>query len=113
VAVNTPLVELLGATGCVGSAVLRELARRPVRIGAVARRPARVPADARARIEVRATDLTAPGAIAEAVAGADVVIHAVRGPRRRRSGRRPETPLDEALRRTVAFCASGREEALS
>jgi dTDP-4-keto-6-deoxyhexose 4-ketoreductase len=77
VAVNPPLVVLLGATGFVGSAVLRELARRPLRVRAVSRRPAPVPADARAQIEVRAADLTAPGAIAEAVAGADVVIHTV------------------------------------
>jgi dTDP-4-keto-6-deoxyhexose 4-ketoreductase len=33
--------------------------------------------DARAQIEVRATDLTAPGAVAEVVAGADMVIHTV------------------------------------
>ncbi|MFD5013013.1 NAD-dependent epimerase/dehydratase [Streptomyces chartreusis] len=76
-AVNPPLVVLLGATGFVGSAVLRELARRPLRIRAVSRRPAPVPAGARADIEVRAADLTGPGAVAEAVAGADVVIHTV------------------------------------
>ncbi|GAA1015460.1 oxidoreductase [Streptomyces sp. F-3] len=76
-AVNPPLVTLLGATGFVGSAVLRELARRPLRIRAVSRRPAPVPPDARAEIEVHTADLTAPGAVAEAVAGADVVIHTV------------------------------------
>jgi dTDP-4-keto-6-deoxyhexose 4-ketoreductase len=77
VAVNPPLVVLLGATGFVGSAVLRELAGRPLRVRAVSRRPAPVPAGARATVEVRAADLTAPGAMAEAVEGADVVIHTV------------------------------------
>jgi dTDP-4-keto-6-deoxyhexose 4-ketoreductase len=76
-AVNPPLVALLGASGFVGSAVLRELATRPVRVRAVSRRPVTVPADARAEVEVLAADLTEPGRMAEAVAGADVVIHMV------------------------------------
>ncbi|CAM3819426.1 NAD(P)-dependent oxidoreductase [Nocardiopsis rhodophaea] len=75
--VKHPLVVLLGATGFLGSAVLRECARRPVRIRAVARRPSAVPADARAEIEVRTADLTEPGAMAAAVADADVIIHTV------------------------------------
>ncbi|WP_241193104.1 NAD-dependent epimerase/dehydratase [Streptomyces sp. ADI98-10] len=74
---KTPLITLLGATGFVGSAVLRELARRPVRIRAVSRRPAVVPAGARAEIEVFTTDLTEPGRMAEAVKGADIVVHTV------------------------------------
>ncbi|KNB52381.1 oxidoreductase [Streptomyces caatingaensis] len=72
-----PLVAVLGASGFIGSAVLRELARGPWRIRAVSRRPAAVPAGARAAVEVRTADLTAPGATAEAVRDADVVIHAV------------------------------------
>ncbi|TVL94147.1 NAD(P)-dependent oxidoreductase [Streptomyces sp. SAJ15] len=75
-AVNPPLITLLGATGFVGSALLRELAGRPVRVRAVSRRPAVVPADARAEIEVRAADLTEPGEMAAAVAGAHIVVHA-------------------------------------
>ncbi|WP_424187234.1 NAD-dependent epimerase/dehydratase family protein [Actinokineospora sp. G85] len=74
---NPPLVVLLGATGFIGSAVLRELAGRDLRVRAVARRPAAVPAHARARIEVHTADLTEPGRMAEAVAGADIVVHAI------------------------------------
>ncbi|MFB7513103.1 NAD-dependent epimerase/dehydratase family protein [Streptomyces sp. NPDC056144] len=74
---NTPLIVVLGAAGFVGSAVLRELARHPVRVRAVSRRPSPVPAGARARIDVVRADLTEPGAMAAAVAGADVVIHAL------------------------------------
>ena len=76
-ALNPPLVVLLGASGFVGSAVLRELATRPIRVRAVSRRPAPVPAGARAEVEVLTADLREPGRMAEAVAGADVVIHAV------------------------------------
>ncbi|MGP4087114.1 NAD-dependent epimerase/dehydratase family protein [Streptomyces sp. KR55] len=70
----TPTIALLGATGFVGSAVLRELAARPVRIRAVSRRPAAVPPGARADVEVRAADLTEPGETAAAVADADAVV---------------------------------------
>lgn len=70
-------VVLLGATGFVGSAVLRRLAAHPVRVRAVSRRPARVPDGATAEIEVHARDLTAPGAVADVVADADVVVHTV------------------------------------
>lgn len=73
-AVNPPRIALLGATGFIGSAVLRELAARPVRVRAVSRRPAPVPPGARADIEVRAADLTEPGEMAAAVADADVVV---------------------------------------
>ncbi|WP_262386753.1 NAD-dependent epimerase/dehydratase [Streptomyces sp. TRM49041] len=75
-AVNPPphRIALLGATGFVGSAVLRELAARPVRLRAVSRRPAAIPADGRAEIDVHTADLTEPGAMAAAVAGADVIV---------------------------------------
>ncbi|GAA2937175.1 hypothetical protein GCM10020221_36170 [Streptomyces thioluteus] len=43
----------------------------------MSRRPVAVPPGARAAVEVRAADLTAPGAMAAAVADADVVVHAV------------------------------------
>ncbi|MGW2827435.1 NAD-dependent epimerase/dehydratase family protein [Streptomyces sp. NPDC001443] len=77
VTVNSPLIVVLGAAGFVGSAVFRELARHPVRIRAVSRRTCPVPEDARAEIEVLSADLTEPGQMAAAVAGADVVIHAL------------------------------------
>ncbi|MEV5322000.1 NAD-dependent epimerase/dehydratase [Streptomyces sp. NPDC052687] len=75
--VKSPLIVVLGAAGFVGSAVLRELARHPVRIRAVSRRPCPVPEDARAEIEVISADLTEPGRMAAAVQDADVVIHAL------------------------------------
>ncbi|MFF8608922.1 NAD-dependent epimerase/dehydratase family protein [Streptomyces sp. NPDC015346] len=76
-AVKPPLVVLLGATGFVGSAVLRELAARPLRVRAVSRRPVQVPGDAVAEVEAYSADLTEPGAIARAVDGADLLIHSV------------------------------------
>ncbi|MCX4591825.1 NAD-dependent epimerase/dehydratase [Streptomyces sp. NBC_01549] len=76
-AVKTPLVVVLGAAGFVGSAVVRELARHPVRVRAVSRRRTAVPKGARAEIEVCTADLTEPGMMAAAVADADVVIHSI------------------------------------
>lgn len=70
-------VTVLGATGFIGSAVLRELAARPIRIRAVSRRPVPASTAGRAEVEVRAIDLTAPGAVREAVEGSDVVVHTV------------------------------------
>lgn len=75
--VNSPLIVVLGAAGFVGSAVFRELAQHPVRIRAVSRRKCPVPENARAEIEVLSADLTEPGQMAVAVAGADVVIHSL------------------------------------
>lgn len=72
-----PLIVVLGATGFVGSAVFRELAQHPVRIRAVSRRKVSVPENALAEIEVFPADLTEPGQMAAAVAGADVVIHSL------------------------------------
>lgn len=68
-----PLVVVLGASGFLGSAVARLVAGLPVRLRLVARRDIAVPAGGVAATEVRRADLTAPGAIADAVAGADVV----------------------------------------
>ncbi|MFI9154606.1 NAD-dependent epimerase/dehydratase family protein [Streptomyces sp. NPDC053367] len=70
-------ITVLGASGFVGSAVVAELARRPVRLRAVSRRPAPLPDGATARIQTRITDLTEPGAVARVVAGADAVVHTV------------------------------------
>jgi nucleoside-diphosphate-sugar epimerase len=70
-------VVVLGASGFLGSAISRALARRPIDLRLVARRAAPVPANPVARVEVRATNLTDPGALSSAVAGADVIVHLV------------------------------------
>ncbi len=70
-------VVILGASGFVGSAVLRAFAARPGQVRAVARRPVPVPAATVADVEVLTTDLTEPGAMAAAIDGADLVVHAV------------------------------------
>jgi dTDP-4-keto-6-deoxyhexose 4-ketoreductase len=54
--------------------VVRELAARPVRLRLVARREPTVP-DGPADVEHHAADLTEPGTMAAAVAGADAVVH--------------------------------------
>jgi len=68
---------VLGASGFIGSAVTRELARRPVRLRLVARGPAPVPDRCTADVETRTADLTEPGELARCVAGADAVLHLV------------------------------------
>ncbi|MFF5103863.1 NAD-dependent epimerase/dehydratase family protein [Streptomyces sp. NPDC000134] len=68
-AAGRPLVVVLGASGFLGSAVVRALAELPVRVRAVARREP----DAPGSVETRRTDLARPGAVAEAVAGCDAV----------------------------------------
>ncbi|MEU2287204.1 NAD-dependent epimerase/dehydratase [Streptomyces sp. NPDC013178] len=72
-----PLVVVLGASGYIGSAVAAVLAEQPVRLRLVARRACRVPSGAVAAVEAHRADLTEPGAVPLAVAGADVVIHLV------------------------------------
>ncbi|MFJ8649743.1 NAD-dependent epimerase/dehydratase family protein [Streptomyces sp. NPDC093546] len=74
---SRPLVVVLGASGFIGSPLTRALAARPVRLRLVARRETPVPNGAVAETEVRTADLAAPGAIAEAVEGADAVFHLV------------------------------------
>lgn len=69
-----PLITVLGASGFVGSAVTRALARHPIRLRAVARRPS-APAPGPAETTVVTADLTDRGALAEAVAGSDAVVH--------------------------------------
>ncbi|MFI5618751.1 NAD-dependent epimerase/dehydratase [Streptomyces sp. NPDC051567] len=69
-----PLITVLGASGFVGSAVVRALARRPVRLRAVARGRT-APAPGPAGTTVVTADLTDRAALAEAVAGSDVVVH--------------------------------------
>ncbi len=72
-----PLITVLGSSGLLGTAIARELAGRDVRLRLVGRRPTSVPGEARAEIEMCTVDLTSPGAVADAVAGADAVIHLV------------------------------------
>ncbi|AXG82297.1 NAD-dependent epimerase/dehydratase family protein [Streptomyces paludis] len=72
------MITVLGASGFVGSAVVRALARRPVRLRLVARRPA-VPAPGPAGTTVVTADLTDRTALAEAVAGSDAVVHLLLG----------------------------------
>ncbi|MFE6690673.1 NAD-dependent epimerase/dehydratase family protein [Streptomyces sp. NPDC057743] len=72
-----PLITVLGASGLLGTAVSRELASRPVRLRLVGRRPVTLPPHPAARIEQRRVDLTEPGAVADAIADADVVVHLV------------------------------------
>ncbi|MFJ9520154.1 NAD-dependent epimerase/dehydratase family protein [Kitasatospora sp. NPDC101801] len=74
---RAPLVVVLGASGYLGSAVVAELARRPVRLRLVARRAPVLPGEPVADCESVLADLAAPGAAAEAVAGADAVVHLV------------------------------------
>lgn len=73
----TPLITVLGSSGLVGTAITRELARRPVRLRLVGRRPTTVPDQPRAVIDMRTVDLAVPGAVAEAIDGSDAVIHLV------------------------------------
>ncbi|WP_447001756.1 NAD-dependent epimerase/dehydratase family protein [Saccharothrix isguenensis] len=69
-----PLVAVLGASGFVGSAVVRRLVDEDVRLRLVSRGGLEGGLEAPSGVEVRALDLTGPGAVASAVAGADVVL---------------------------------------
>jgi nucleoside-diphosphate-sugar epimerase len=69
-----PLVTVLGASGFLGSAVVAELARRPIRLRAVSRRPPAVPTGARAAVETRTADVTVRTELRSALAGSDAVV---------------------------------------
>ncbi|WP_218130961.1 NAD-dependent epimerase/dehydratase family protein [Lentzea albidocapillata] len=71
-----PLVVVLGASGYLGTAIAAAFADQPMRLRLVARRPAAVPRQA-VDAEVRTADLTDVGQLAEAVRGADTVVHLV------------------------------------
>ena len=69
------MITVLGASGLIGSAVVASLASREARVRAVSRSAVAVPEGAHAEIRVLRSDMTRPGAVEEAVAGADTVIH--------------------------------------
>ncbi|MDX3660818.1 NAD-dependent epimerase/dehydratase family protein [Streptomyces sp. ID05-26A] len=71
-------ITVLGATGFIGSAVLKTLARQDVHLRAVARKPAEVP-DGPALVEVVTADLTDREALANAVEGSDAVVYLLLG----------------------------------
>ncbi|RSN56158.1 NAD-dependent epimerase/dehydratase [Amycolatopsis sp. WAC 04182] len=67
-------ITVLGASGFVGSAVTRALARQPIRLRAVSRRGLALPGG-QAETTVVAADLTDRPALAEAVAGSDAIVY--------------------------------------
>ncbi|RZQ61304.1 SDR family epimerase/dehydratase [Amycolatopsis suaedae] len=70
-------MTVLGSSGLLGTAITRMLASQPVRLRLVGRRETTVPRSCEADVEVRTLDLATPGAVAEAVTGADTVFHLV------------------------------------
>lgn len=72
-----PLVAVLGASGFIGSVVTAALAERPIRLRAVGRTRSVVPAGGAADVEIRTADLTVREELADAVAGADAIVHLV------------------------------------
>ncbi len=88
-------VTVLGATGGIGGAVVRELVaqRRPVR--AVSRSGRRPWGTERADLEVLAADLATPAGAMSAVEGSEVVIHAAQPDYRRWAREFP--PMTEAI----------------
>ncbi|MEV6718298.1 NAD-dependent epimerase/dehydratase family protein [Lentzea sp. NPDC051208] len=71
-------ITVLGATGFIGSAVLKTLARQEIRLRAVARKPAEVPPGP-AEVEVVTADLTGRAELAHAVEGSDAVVYLLLG----------------------------------
>ncbi|RSN30112.1 NAD-dependent epimerase/dehydratase [Amycolatopsis sp. WAC 04169] len=99
-------ITVLGASGFVGSAVVRALARRPVRVRAVARRRI-LPPPGRAEITAVAADLTDRAALAGAVAGSDAVVHLLLGDGGWRGAEGAERVNVGILRDLVEIAGSG------
>jgi nucleoside-diphosphate-sugar epimerase len=76
--VNLPLITVLGSSGLLGTALTRELADRRVRLRLVSRKPTSAPAGTHAEVDVRAVELSEEGALSEAIAGSDAIIHLVK-----------------------------------
>ncbi|MBF6329814.1 NAD-dependent epimerase/dehydratase family protein [Nocardia transvalensis] len=73
-----PLIVVLGASGFLGSAIVRTLESWPVNVRAVTRRAGwSCTGGGSAEVEVHRACLTVPGELAAAVTGADVVINLV------------------------------------
>jgi nucleoside-diphosphate-sugar epimerase len=71
------LVTVLGASGFIGSAVVRELVSRPIRLRLVSRRPAVVPERCVADVERCQADVCAPGRLRELLSDSDAVVQLV------------------------------------
>ncbi|MFF9206151.1 NAD-dependent epimerase/dehydratase family protein [Streptomyces sp. NPDC014986] len=108
-----PLIAVLGASGYIGSAVVGELARLPVRVRAVTRGTGPLRADAAAGaadITVCRVDPARPGAVGEAVDGADAVIHLaaeIGGAQSWRSAAQGSQDVAAALMRDVVGALGG------
>ncbi|MDA1321947.1 MAG: NAD(P)-dependent oxidoreductase, partial [Proteobacteria bacterium] len=68
-------ITVLGASGRVGSEIVKELARRGHQVTGVARQPARVPVAP--GVTAVAGDVNQPASLAPALAGADAVVSAI------------------------------------
>ncbi len=72
---DPPVVSVLGASGYLGSVVTARLAQLPIRLRAASRRRSPLPEQMAAEVEVCTGDLTETACLADAVAGADVILH--------------------------------------
>ncbi|MFD3513688.1 NAD(P)-dependent oxidoreductase [Streptomyces sp. NPDC058657] len=72
-------ITLFGATGTLGSRILREALDRGHQVTAVVRDPAKLDGQSHRNLTVRTGDVLDPAAVAEAARGQDVVVSAVGG----------------------------------
>ncbi|WP_040698443.1 NAD(P)H-binding protein [Nocardia vinacea] len=99
------MIVITGATGTIGSEIVRQLAAREVRVRAVTRNPERVPAG----VEVVRGDYHDPDSMATAMTGADVAfLIGVLGPDDAETDRAlVRTARDAGVRRIVKLSAIG------